>query len=50
MFHFRSKPRPPESDGRETAGRISADGATLALVVQTDEELVIARDTAALMG
>jgi len=33
------------SDGRTTGGRISAEGPVLALVVPTDEELVIARDT-----
>ncbi len=32
--------------GRETAGRISAAGPVVALVVPTDEELTIARDTA----
>lgn len=32
--------------GRHTAGRISLDGPVLALVVPTDEELLIARDTA----
>jgi acetate kinase len=36
--------------GRDTGGRITAAGATQALVVPTDEELVIARDTAALTG
>ena len=32
--------------GRQTGGRISVDGPVLALVVPTDEELLIARDTA----
>jgi len=32
--------------GRETGGRISPAGRVLALVVPTDEELLIARDTA----
>ena len=32
--------------GRQTGGRISVDGPVLALVVATDEELLIARDTA----
>ena len=32
--------------GRRTAGRVSLDGPVLALVVPTDEELLIARDTA----
>jgi len=32
--------------GRHTGGRISLDGPALALVVPTDEELMIARDTA----
>jgi acetate kinase len=37
-------------DGRATRGRISPDGAAPAvLVVPTDEELLIARDTAALL-
>jgi acetate kinase len=34
------------SHGRHTAGRVSLDGPVLALVVPTDEELLIARDTA----
>jgi acetate kinase len=32
--------------GRQTGGRISVTGPVLALVVATDEELLIARDTA----
>ena len=36
--------------GRSTGGRISPDGPVLALVVPTDEELMIARDTARLVG
>ena len=32
--------------GRRTGGRISVAGPVLALVVPTDEELLIARDTA----
>lgn len=36
--------------GRETGGRISVVGTPDALVVSTDEELVIARDTMALVG
>jgi acetate kinase len=36
--------------GRDTGGRISPDGPVLALVVPTDEELMIARDTARLLG
>jgi acetate kinase len=36
--------------GRTSAGRVSADGPVLALVVPTDEELLIAQDTAALLG
>jgi acetate kinase len=35
--------------GRATGGRISPDGPVLALVVPTDEELMIARDTARLI-
>jgi acetate kinase len=35
--------------GRDTGGRISPDGPVLALVVPTDEELMIARDTARLV-
>ncbi|HSN11024.1 MAG TPA: propionate/acetate kinase, partial [Propionibacteriaceae bacterium] len=33
-----------------TSGRVSTEGSTAVLVVPTDEELVIARDTAALVG
>ena len=33
-----------------TGGRISPDGPVLALVVPTDEELMIARDTARLIA
>ncbi len=36
--------------GRATGGRISPDGPVLALVVPTDEELLIARDTARLIA
>jgi acetate kinase len=36
--------------GRATRGRISPDGPVLALVVPTDEELLIARDTARLVA
>jgi acetate kinase len=36
--------------GRDTGGRISPDGPVLALVVPTDEELMIARDTARLVA
>jgi acetate kinase len=36
--------------GRATGGRISPDGPVLALVVPTDEELMIARDTARLIA
>ncbi len=36
--------------GRDTGGRISPDGPALALVVPTDEELMIARDTARLIA
>jgi acetate kinase len=36
--------------GRATGGRISPDGSVLALVVPTDEELMIARDTARLVA
>jgi acetate kinase len=35
--------------GRDTGGRISPDGPVLAMVVPTDEELMIARDTARLV-
>jgi acetate kinase len=41
-------PEANAAHGRSTAGRISAQGAALALVVPTDEELLIARDTARL--
>jgi acetate kinase len=36
--------------GRDTRGRISPDGPVLALVVPTDEELMIARHTLALLA
>ena len=36
--------------GRDTGGRISPDGPVVALVVPTDEELMIARDTAGLVA
>ena len=36
--------------GRDTGGRISPDGPVVALVVPTDEELMIARDTARLVA
>jgi sulfhydrogenase subunit alpha len=36
--------------GRATGGRISPDGPVLALVVPTDEEMMIARDTARLIA
>ena len=36
--------------GRDTGGRITPPGPAVALVVPTDEELMIARDTAALVG
>ena len=36
--------------GRATGGRISPDGPVLALVVPTDEELMIARDAARLIA
>jgi acetate kinase len=36
--------------GRATGGRISPDGPVLAMVVPTDEELMIARDTARLIA
>jgi acetate kinase len=35
-------------NGRDTRGRISLDGKVMAMVVPTDEELMIARDTARL--
>ena len=37
-------------DGRDTGGRVSPPGPPVALVVPTDEELMIARDTAALVA
>ena len=36
--------------GRDTGGRISLDGPVVAMVVPTDEELMIARDTARLIA
>jgi acetate kinase len=38
------------ADGRHTDGRVSTPGDRVALVVPTDEELLIARDTAELAG
>ncbi|HEY6313001.1 MAG TPA: acetate kinase [Streptosporangiaceae bacterium] len=43
-------PEANAAHGRDTGGRISPDAPVLALVVPTDEELVIARDTARLVG
>jgi acetate kinase len=43
-------PQANAQDGRDTAGRISSPGPVLALVVPTDEELMIARDTARLLA
>jgi acetate kinase len=43
-------PEANAAHGRATNGRISPDGPVLALVVPTDEELMIARDTARLVG
>ena len=42
------RPTPPH--GRSTGGRISRPGPVQALVVPTDEELMIARDTARLIA
>jgi acetate kinase len=39
-----------DAHGRGTGGRVSLPGPPVALVVPTDEELMIARDTAALVG
>ena len=39
-----------DQHGRQSGGRITTDAGPLALVVPTDEELVIASDTAALLG
>ena len=39
-----------DNHGRDSGGRITAEEGPLALVVPTDEELVIASDTAALLG
>ena len=43
-------PEANAAHGRDTGGRISPDGPVLALVVPTDEELLIARDTARLVA
>ena len=43
-------PQANAGHGRDTGGRISPDGPVLALVVPTDEELMIARDTARLIA
>ncbi|HYX59621.1 MAG TPA: propionate/acetate kinase, partial [Streptosporangiaceae bacterium] len=42
-------PEANAAHGRDTGGRISRPGTVLALVVPTDEELLIARDTARLI-
>jgi acetate kinase len=41
-------PEANAAHGRDTRGRISPDGPVVAMVVRTDEELMIARDTARL--
>ena len=43
-------PQANAKHGRDTGGRISRPGATAALVIPTDEELMIARDTAHLVA
>ena len=43
-------PEANAQDGRTTGGLIGPDGPVLAMVVPTDEELMIARDTARLIG
>ena len=48
MFGLRVDPGANADSGRSSAGRISLPGPVTALVVPTDEELLIARDTAAL--
>ena len=44
------EPEANARSGRDTGGRVSPPGPTVALVVPTDEELMIARDTAALVA
>ena len=48
VLGLREDPAANVDHGRHTGGRVSVEGATVALVVPTDEELVIARDTAGL--
>jgi acetate kinase len=43
-------PQANADHGRSTAGRISAKGSTVVLVVPTDEELLIARDASAVVA
>jgi acetate kinase len=43
-------PQANAGHGRDTGGRISRPGATVAMVIPTDEELMIARDTARLIA
>jgi acetate kinase len=51
VLGLREDPAANEEHGRKTGGRISsAESRVVALVVPTDEELVIARDTAELSG
>ncbi len=47
---LRLDPDANDRHGRDTAGRISRDGQPTALVVRTDEELMIARDTTRLIS
>jgi acetate kinase len=50
FFGLANDPGANARHGRATGGRISPDGPVLALVVPTDEELMIARDTARLVA
>jgi acetate kinase len=50
VFGFRVDEARNRAHGRSVGGRITADGATVALVVPTNEELMIALDTAALVA
>ena len=49
-MHFELDPERNSKHGRESRGIITRDGTTVAMVVATNEELLIASDTAALIA
>jgi acetate kinase len=50
ILGFEVDPERNAANGRDSNGVITADGSPVALVVPTNEELLIAQDTAALIG